>query len=138
MKQKTGPGLPRPEKTQRQLRVGEMIRHALVETFIRGELRDPTLIDVSLTVAEVRVSPDLRSATAFVMPLGGNNAEEIIRALNHASPFLRRKLAKVVTLRYVPSLFFAVDDSFDRGQKIENILKTEREARDFTEFSHKK
>ena len=138
MKRKTRSSLRVTERSQRQLRVGEIIRHALVETFIRGELHDPILTDVSLTVAEVRVSADLKRAMAFVMPLGGNNAEDITQALNHASPFLRRKLAKIVTLRYLPSLFFAVDDSFDRGQKIENILKTERESRDFVEFSNKK
>jgi len=138
MKQKVRSSQFGTEKSQRQLRVGEMLRHALVETFIRGELRNPVLTNVSLTVSEVRVSSDLKSATAFVMPLGGKNAEEITQALNSASPFLRRKLSKLVTLRYLPSLFFAVDDTFDRGQKIDSILKIEQKSYISPEFSKKK
>jgi len=96
-------------------------------------LRDPALEGVSLTVAEVRVSPDLRNATAFVMPLGGDNAAEITAALNHAAPFLRRQLGKVITMRYLPRLSFEADVAFDHGERIENLLRTDAVSRDLGE-----
>lgn len=119
-------------RTQRQLRFGEMLRHALVETFARDEIRDPDLDGVSLTITEVRVSPDLRNATIFVMPLGGEKMPETLAALGRASSFLRGQLSKKLTTRYVPRLSFASDDAFDEGQHIEALLRSPAVARDLT------
>ncbi len=108
--------------SQRQLRVGEELRHQLALIVERGELRDPGLAGKSLTVTEVSVSPDLRNATAFVAPLGGGDAEEIIAPLQRAAPFLRRRLARVVRLKYAPQLTFSADTSFDNAAHIEGLL----------------
>ena len=110
---------------QRQLRVGEEIRHALSEVLARGELRDPDLVDVSLTVSEVRISPDLRNATAFVMPLGGGGGDRValLAALNRAGPFLRGRVGKVVRLRFTPALSFQMDTSFEEASKIDALLR---------------
>ena len=90
--------------SQRQLRVGEELRHALAELLRPGELRDPALRDANITVTEVRVSPDLRNATAFVMPLAGANADEIIAGLRRSAPFLKARIARIVELRQAPNL----------------------------------
>lgn len=110
---------------QRQLRVGEEIRHALSEVLARGELRDPDLVDVSLTVSEVRISPDLRNATAFVMPLGGVGEDRaaLLAALGRAATFLRGRVGKVVRLRFTPGLSFQMDASFDEARKIDALLR---------------
>jgi ribosome-binding factor A len=110
---------------QRQLRVGEEIRHALSEVLARGELRDPDLIDVSFTVSEVRISPDLRNATAFVVPLGGSGGDmaPLLAALRRAAPFLRGRLARTVKLRNTPALSFQADTSFDEASKIDALLR---------------
>ena len=117
-------------RSQRQLRVGEELRHALARILARGELRDPHLAGVSLTVTEVRVSPDLKNAAAFVVPLGGGDLEPIIAALNHAASFLRGQLAHEVQLRYTPRLSFQADRSFDEAAHINEILHHPRVARD--------
>lgn len=117
-------------RSQRQLRVGEELRHALAQVLARGELRDPQLAEVSLTVTEVRVSPDLKNATAFVVPLGGGDLEGVISALNHASGFLRSQLGQEVQLRYTPRLTFQADRSFDEAAHINEILHHPRVARD--------
>lgn len=114
---------------QRQLRVGEEIRHALSEVLARGELRDPDLIDVSFTVSEVRISPDLRNATAFVVPLGdtvGDQSRDMapfLAALSRAAPFLRGRLGRAVKLRNTPALSFQADTSFDEASKIDALLR---------------
>jgi ribosome-binding factor A len=114
---------------QRPHRVGEEIRHALSEVLARGELRDPDLIDVSLTVSEVRISPDLRNATAFVVPLGGAMGGQsrdmalLLAALRRAAPFLRGCLGRVVKLRNTPALSFQADTSFDEASKIDALLR---------------
>lgn len=118
------------ERTQRQLRVGETLRHALVQVLARGEIRDPDLHEVSVTVTEVRVSPDLKNATAFVMPLGGEGVETVVKALNRAAPFLRRSLAQQVTTRYLPRLGFVVDTAFEHSQHIDEILHSPKVAPD--------
>ena len=118
------------ERTQRQLRVGETLRHALVRVLARGEIRDPDLHGVSVTVSEVRVSPDLRNATAFVMPLGGEGIETVVKALNRAAPFLRRSLAQQVTTRHLPQLGFMVDTAFEHSQYIDEILHSPKVAPD--------
>lgn len=121
------------ERTQRQLRVGETLRHALVQVLARGEIRDPDLHDVSVTVTEVRISPDLKNATAFVMPLGGEGIETVVKALNRAAPFLRRSLAQQVTTRYLPRLGFVVDTAFEHSQHIDEILHSPEVASDLAD-----
>jgi len=121
---------PSHERSQRQLRVGEELRHALARVLARGELRDPHLLDVNLTVTEVRVSPDLKSATAFVVPLGGADLEPVIAALNHANAFLRGQLSREVQLRHTPRLSFQADVSFDEADHINAILHHPRVAQD--------
>jgi len=116
--------------TQRQLRVGEELRHALARLFERGALRDPALRDVSITVTEVRASPDLNNATAFVMPLGGEAAEGVVEALRRAAPFLRSAVAKEVEMRRVPRLGFEIDRSFGQADRIDALLREPRVARD--------
>jgi ribosome-binding factor A len=118
------------ERTQRQLRVGETIRHSLVQVLARGEIRDPDLNGVSVTVTEVRVSPDLKNATAFVMPLGGEGIDIVVTALNRAAPFLRRSLAEKTTMRYLPRLSFIVDTAFEHSQHIDELLHSSRVAPD--------
>jgi len=117
-------------RSQRQLRVGEELRHALARLLTRGELRDPQLAAISLTVTEVRVSPDLKSATAFVVPLGGGDLAAVIDVLNHAAGFLRSQLGREVQLRYTPRLSFQADHSFDEAARINAILHHPRVAQD--------
>lgn len=114
----------------RQLRVGEEIRHCLAAVLSRGELRDPDLRGVSVTVSEVRVSPDLRNATAFVMPLGGERPGEVIKALDRAAPFLKRQVARAVQLRNVPTLSFRRDETFEEATRIDTILRSDDVAQD--------
>src|SRR4029077_16867390 len=104
--------------SQRQLRVGEELRHALAQLLRPGELRDPALRDANVTVTEVRVSPDLRNATAFVMPLAGASADEIMAGLKRSAPFLKARVARSVELRQVPNIAFAFDTSFDSAARI--------------------
>ena len=116
--------------SQRQLRVGEELRHALAWILERGDIRDPGLGGVAVTVTEVRVSPDLRNATAFVIPLGGGGTEDVVAALNRAAPYLRRKIGKAVKLKYLPGINFIADESFDQAGRISDLLKDPSVARD--------
>lgn len=109
--------------SQRQLRVGEELRHVIARLLERGALRDPALAMVSITVTEVRVSPDLKNATAFVTPLGGQGGAAAVRALNHASAHLRGLVAAEVRLRHAPRLSFVLDTSFDHASRIDRILR---------------
>ena len=109
-------------QSQRQLRVGEALRHGLAELLGAGTLRDPALRDASITVTEVRMSPDLRRAAAFVMPLGGAAREEILDGLRRAAPHLRSRVAKLVRMRFAPELEFLLDDSFDQAERIDSLL----------------
>ena len=118
--------------SQRQLRVGEELRHALSRILARGELRDPALVDLNLTITEVRVSPDLKSATAYVVPLGGGGLEAAVVALNRAGGFFRSRLAQQVALRHAPRIAFAPDRSFDEAGRIDAILERPRVRRDLT------
>lgn len=120
------------QPTQRQLRVGEELRHALVSIFERQELRDPVLRGISITVSEVRLGKDLRSAIVFVSPLGGDDAHEVVSALSRASGFLRGAVAKRVQLRYMPTLRFEHDQSFDEATHIDEIFRRPAVARDLT------
>jgi len=109
--------------SQRQLRVGEEVRHVLAGVFQRGELHDPGLDGVSITVSEVSVSPDLRNATVFVMPLGGANADDVLSGLKRAAPFLRTMLAKQMTLRTVPRMRFIIDTAFETASRINEMFQ---------------
>jgi len=110
--------------SQRQLRVGEEIRHALSDIFLQGTLYAPALIGVSVTVPEVRISPDLKNATAYVFPLGGDAPEDFLKTLNTIAPQISHQMAKKVKLRFLPRLSFKIDDSFERADKIESILES--------------
>jgi ribosome-binding factor A len=116
--------------TQRQLRVGEMLRHALSEILLEGNIRDDDLIGVSVTVTQVKPSPDMRHATVFVEPLGGQKAKEVVAALNRHKAFIRGEMGHRITLKFTPDLRFIEDDSFAEAEKIENLLKSERVRRD--------
>jgi len=112
------------------LRVSENIRHALSEILSRGEIRDEALNDVSITVTEVRCSPDLRNATIFVMPLGGLNEKEVVEALNANNKYIRGQLSKMVRMKYLPNLKFTSDFSFGEADHIESLLKSDHVAQD--------
>lgn len=116
--------------SQRQLRVGEELRHVLAQIIERAHFRDPVLQDVSITVTEVRMSPDLKNATAFVTPLGGLKAEDVVAALRRAAPYFRGQVARAVKLRVVPALHFEADTSFDYASRIEGLLHRPEIARD--------
>jgi len=128
--------MPRPQseepagRSQRQLRVGEELRHALAQMLRPGELHDPALYDANITVTEVQVSPDLRNAKAFVMPLGGGNAADIIAGLRRSAPHLQGRVARAVRLRRVPQLSFALDGAFDSAERIAALLNGEAVERD--------
>jgi ribosome-binding factor A len=112
--------------TQRQLKVGETVRRALADILLRGDLHDDALSRASITVSEVRISPDLRNATAFVLPLGGVNTKEVIKALQRNKGELRRALSKEISLKYAPDLSFQRDDSYDRMDEARRLLNTDR------------
>ena len=109
--------------TQSQLRVGEMIKQALGMLFIREEAKLPNLSTKEITVTEVRMSPDLKTAKIFVMPLGGKNVEEVIEKLKEFSFIIRKVLSKKIVMKFLPKLYFVKDDSFDYAEKIENLIK---------------
>ena len=108
--------------SQRQLRVGELLREALTDTFQRAPIRDPILSGVAITVTEVRTAPDLKQARVFVMPLGGGDGAPIVEALGRAAPYLRTEVARRVNLRYAPALEFELDRSFDESSHIDELL----------------
>ena len=116
--------------SQRRRRVGEELRHVIAQILRGGGCRDPVLRQSSITVSEVRVSPDLRNATVFVMPLGGANAAETLAALKRSAPVLRRLVARELTLRYVPNLTFALDETFDQANRIAALLALPEVERD--------
>jgi len=116
--------------SQRQLRVGEMLRHALAEILREADIRDPDLAGVSVTVTQVVPSPDMRHATAFVEPLGGKNAKAIVAALNRNTRFLRGEMGHRITLKFTPDLRFVEDQSFAEAEKIETLLKSSRVQQD--------
>jgi ribosome-binding factor A len=119
--------------SQRQLKVGELIRHAVAEIFSRGEIVDEVLSRHSLTVPEVRMTPDLKLATVFVMPLGGGEAGEVVDHLEKHKRFLRGELARRVRLKFMPDLRFKLDTSFERSARIDELLASPEVARDLDE-----
>lgn len=118
--------------SQRILRVGENIRHAISQIITRGDIREPALQGVSVTVTEVRCSPDLRNATIFVMPLGGKNEKEVVSALNNSARFIRGQLSKMVSMKYLPQIKFTSDHSFGEVDHIEKLLNSPHVAQDLT------
>jgi ribosome-binding factor A len=116
--------------SQRQLRVAEEIRHILARVLMRGELRDPLLAGVSVTVSEVRISPDLKNATVFAIPLAGSHVEETLKGLNRSAPYLRSQVGQALQLRYAPNLTFVEDKSYDEADHIDELLRSEKVARD--------
>ncbi len=118
--------------SQRQLRVGEMLRHALSDILRENEIRDSELDGVSVTITQVKPSPDMRYATVFCEPLGGKNAKAIVAALNRHKGFLRGEMGHRIATKFTPELRFVEDESFAEAQKIETILKSPEVQRDLT------
>lgn len=116
--------------SQRQLRAGELIRHALTDILSREEFADPALHGKSITITEVRCSPDLKNATAFAAPLGGEEMAKTVEALNRAAGFLRGRLSREIEMRHTPNLRFLADDSYDEARRIDALLSSERVRRD--------
>jgi len=121
--------------SQRQLRAGELIRHALVEILREEEIADAALAGVSVTVTEVRMSPDLRHATIFAEPLGGGHAPEVIEALNRHAKFLRGRLGHAIDMKFTPDLKFIHDESFDEAARMSRLFQDPRVARDLAPSS---
>ena len=119
-----------PGPTQRQLRAGELVRHALVEILREEAFADPVLAEVSVTLTEVRMSPDLRHALCFIVPLGGEQAPEVVAGLNRASRFLRGQLGRAVELKFTPDLKFVRDDSFDEAERMNRLFDDPKIRRD--------
>jgi ribosome-binding factor A len=116
--------------SQRALRVGELIRHAMSDMLTRGDVHDPVLEGHLITVPEVRMSPDLRMATIYVMPLGGRDIKDVIEALDRNKRYLRGEIAHRVNLKFAPELRFRVDERFDEAERIEKLLRTPEVQRD--------
>jgi ribosome-binding factor A len=116
--------------SQRQLRVGETLRHTLSEILIRGDIRDPDLAGVSVTITQVLPSGDMRYAIVYCEPLGGRNADKIVAALNRHKAYLRGQMGHLIALKFTPELRFVEDKSFAEAERIETILKSERVQRD--------
>jgi len=109
--------------SQRQLRVGEMIKQSLGMIFLRNEAKVPNLETNTITVTEVKMSQDLKIAKAFVLPLGGKNAEETVNILKEFSFLIRKVLSKKITIKFLPKILFAIDESYDNAEKIEKLIK---------------
>jgi ribosome-binding factor A len=116
--------------SQRQLRVGELIRHELAEILSRGDIRDPVVEAHMITVPEVRMSPDLRLATIYVMPLGGRDATDVVAALERNKRYVRGEIGRRVNLKFAPEIRFRVDERFDEAERIEKLLRTPVVQRD--------
>jgi ribosome-binding factor A len=116
--------------SQRQQRVAELVRHALAEVLARGDAHDPTLASHTVTIPEVRMSPDLKLATAYVMPLGGRDERPVLEALDRNRKLLRQEVARRVNLKFAPELRFRRDETFDEAARIDALLRTDRVRRD--------
>jgi ribosome-binding factor A len=116
--------------SQRALRAGELVRHAIAEILSRGDVHDPVLANHLVTVPEVRMSPDLRQATIYVMPLGGKDSKDVLAALERNKKFLRGEIAHRVNLKFAPDIHFRIDERFDEAERIEKILRTPEVQRD--------
>jgi ribosome-binding factor A len=116
--------------SQRQLRVGELIRHELADMLSRGDIHDAVVEAHMITVPEVRMSPDLRLATIYVMPLGGHDEEEVLEALDRNKKYVRGEIARRVNLKFAPEIRFRLDERFDEAERIEKLLRTPAVQRD--------
>jgi ribosome-binding factor A len=116
--------------SHRQQRVAELVRHALAEVLQRGEVQDPVLASHIVTIPQVRMSPDLRLATAYVMPLGGRDEREVLDALERNRKHLRQEVAHRVNLKFAPDLRFRRDETFDEASRIDALLRSEKVRRD--------
>lgn len=116
--------------TQRSLRVGELVRHALADMFARGDIDDDALRGAVITVPEVRMSPDLKIANAYIMPLGGAHADEIVAALNRHRKYVRGRVAPQVNLKFAPEVRFLVDETFEEASRIDALLRSQKVQRD--------
>ena len=122
--------------SQRQLRVGEELRHTLAEVFERDSLRDPDLQGRTITVTEVRASPDLKNVMVYVMPLGGENIDSVVAALRRASSYLRGEIARRLRLRNTPRLSFEADRSFEQASHIDELLRDPHVSQDIKDATH--
>lgn len=129
--------MPRPRHqspaagpSQRALRVGELVRHAIADMLIRGEVHDPVIETHLITVPEVRMTPDLKLATVYVAPLGGRDAAEVVAALDRNKRFLRGEIGRRVNLKFAPDLRFRIDERFDEAQRIDRLLQSPQVRRD--------
>lgn len=118
------------EPNQRMLRVGELIRHTISSLLTRDEIMDEDLYGVAITVPEVRMSTDLKLATCYIMPLGGENAEIIVKALNKNKKFIRGRVVPKMNLKFAPELRFIVDDTFEEAGRIESLLRSDKVRKD--------
>ncbi len=119
-----------PGQSQRQLRVGELIRHAIASLLARGEVHDPVIEGHLITVPEVRMSPDLRLATVYVMPLAGRDAEQVVAALDRNKKYMRGEVAHQVNLKFAPDLRFHIDNRFEEAERIDKLLRSPEVRRD--------
>ena len=119
-----------PGGSQRQLRVGELIRHELATMLLRGDIHDPVIESHTITVPEVRMSPDLRLATIYIMPLGGRDATDVLAALERNKRYMRGEIARRVNLKFAPEIRFRVDERFDEAERIRKVLRTPEVQRD--------
>jgi ribosome-binding factor A len=116
--------------SQRMLRMGELVRHALAEIFSRGDVHDPVLETHVITIPEVAMTPDLRHATAYIMPLGGKDERAVLDALNRNKKYMRSVVAKKINAKFAPDLHFRIDERFDRAEQIDKLLKKPEVQRD--------
>jgi ribosome-binding factor A len=121
-----------PGGSQRQLRVGELVRHAMAELLARGEVHDPVIEGHLITVPEVRMTADLRLATIYIMPLAGRDADEVLAALERNKKFLRGEIAHRVNLKFAPDIRFRVDERFAEAERIGKLLRSPEVKRDLT------
>ena len=124
------PSTGRQGASQRQLRVGELIRHALAEMLSRGDVHDPVIEGHLITVPEVQMTADLRLATIYVMPLGGRDTDDVLAALERNKRYLRGEIARAVNLKFAPDIRFRIDERFDEAERIERLLKSPAVERD--------
>jgi ribosome-binding factor A len=119
-----------PGGSQRQLRVGELVRHALADLLMRGEVHDPVIEGHLITIPEVRMTADLRLATVYVMPLAGRDSDEVIAAFERNKKFLRGEVAHQINLKFAPDLRFRTDDRFEEAERIDKLLRSPQVKRD--------
>ena len=119
-----------PGGSQRQLRVGELVRHAIADLLMRGEVHDPVIEGHLITIPEVRMSPDLRLATVYIMPLAGRDTDDVIAAFERNKKFLRGEIAHQINLKFAPDLRFRADDRFEEAERIERLLRSPAVKRD--------